>query len=120
MPEAPYGRASRWLTVIRIDPMEFGATAEEIRQHLERANIESRPVWKPMHLQPLFAHCRRVGGSVAEALFRHGLCLPSGSALADADRARVVETLLATPRTQARRGQVRTPVAVAPHAPEVR
>jgi pyridoxal phosphate-dependent aminotransferase EpsN len=103
MPEAPYGRASRWLSVAEIDPAEFGATAEDVRRHLETGNIESRRVWKPMHLQPLFARARRVGGAVSERLFRNGLCLPSGSALTDAERARVVETLLATPRTRVRR-----------------
>jgi len=99
MPEAPYGRGSRWLTVIQVDPREFGATAEDIRLCLERHNIESRPVWKPMHLQPLFAHARRVGGAIAERLFHRGLCLPSGSALAEGDIARVVGALLATPRS---------------------
>ena len=99
MPEAPYGRGSRWLTVIQVDPTEFGATAEDIRLCLERHNIESRPVWKPMHLQPLFAHARRVGGAIAEKLFHRGLCLPSGSALAQGDIARVVGALLATPRS---------------------
>jgi dTDP-4-amino-4,6-dideoxygalactose transaminase len=102
MPEASYGQASRWLTVIQIDPREFGATPEDVRLNLERAKIESRPVWKPMHVQPLFAQSRTVGGAVAEDLFRHGLCLPSGSALTDAERTRVVETLLATPRIRAR------------------
>ncbi len=103
MPEASYGRASRWLTVIQVDPRAFGASAEDVRLNLERANIESRPVWKPMHLQPVFAQARRVGGVVAEQLFRHGLCLPSGSAMSDEERSRVVEALLATPR-QALRG----------------
>jgi sugar O-acyltransferase (sialic acid O-acetyltransferase NeuD family) len=102
MPEAPYGEASRWLSVILVDPEEFGADADEIRRHLERADIEARPVWKPMHRQPLFAHCRVVGGGVAERLFRRGLCLPSGSSLRQEDRARVVETLLSTPRTRRR------------------
>jgi dTDP-4-amino-4,6-dideoxygalactose transaminase len=98
MPEAPYGIASRWLTVIQIDAAVFGASADDVRRHLENANIESRPVWKPMHLQPLFRDCRTLGGSVAEQLFHNGLCLPSGSALTDAERCRIVETLLATPR----------------------
>lgn len=98
MPEAPYGRSSRWLSVVLVDPDQFGATALDVSRHLERADIEARPVWKPMHLQPLFAGCRTVGGAVAESLFRRGLCLPSGSALTDAQRTRVVETLLATPR----------------------
>jgi pyridoxal phosphate-dependent aminotransferase EpsN len=102
MPEAPYGRCSRWLTVIQVDPEEFGATAEDIRLYLESRDIESRPVWKPMHLQPLFARARRVGGAVAEELFRRGLCLPSGSALTEGDIDRVVRALLATPRTQRR------------------
>jgi pyridoxal phosphate-dependent aminotransferase EpsN len=108
MPEAPYGRSSRWLTVIQVDPAEFGATSEDVRVNLERANIESRPVWKPMHRQPLFAGTRAVGGAVAEGLFRNGLCLPSGSALTDDERTRVVEALLATPRTRARRLAPRT------------
>ncbi|HSD66316.1 MAG TPA: aminotransferase class I/II-fold pyridoxal phosphate-dependent enzyme [Vicinamibacteria bacterium] len=103
MPEAPYGRSSRWLSVVEIDPSEFGASAEDVRRHLEARNIEARRVWKPMHLQPLFVRARRVGGAVAERLFGNGLCLPSGSALGDAERARVVDTLLATPRTRVRR-----------------
>src|SRR5262249_37412500 len=110
MPEAPYGRASRWLSVVRVDPREFGASAEAVRIRLERATVESRPVWKPMHLQPLFAGSRTIGGTVAEELFKDGLCLPSGSALTDAERTLVVETLLATKRRRA------TPlVAVSPH-----
>jgi dTDP-4-amino-4,6-dideoxygalactose transaminase len=103
MPEAHYGRPSRWLTVIQVDPGEFGATAENIRNSLERHNIESRPVWKPMHLQPLFANARRVGGAVAEELFNRGLCLPSGSALTEDEVARVVAALLATPRATRQR-----------------
>jgi dTDP-4-amino-4,6-dideoxygalactose transaminase len=102
MPEAAHGSSSRWLSVLLIDPDEFGASALEIARHLESADIEARPVWKPMHLQPLFAGCRAVGGSVAESLFRRGLCLPSGSALDDAQRSRVVETLLGTPRSARR------------------
>ena len=98
MPEAPDCVASRWLTVIQVDPDDFGATAGDARRHLEEANIEARPVWKPMHLQPLFAGARRVGGDVAERLFRHGLCLPSGSALTDRELERVVDALLSTPR----------------------
>jgi len=98
MPEASFGRATRWLTVIQVDPAEFGATREDVRLHLESLDIESRPVWKPMHLQPVFRGCRTVGGSVAAELFDRGLCLPSGTAMTDADIARVVEAVLATPR----------------------
>jgi len=81
MPEASYGTSSRWLTVILVDSAEFGCGAEELRVQLEARNIESRPAWKPMHLQPLYNTCRRVGGSVSERLFHDGLCLPSGSSL---------------------------------------
>ncbi|MCX6049331.1 MAG: DegT/DnrJ/EryC1/StrS family aminotransferase, partial [Chloroflexi bacterium] len=90
MPEAPWGRHTRWLTCITIDPKEFGADREAVRLALEAANIEARPVWKPMHLQPVFAGCEAVGGAVAEQLFTQGLCLPSGSNLTEEDLARVV------------------------------
>ncbi len=102
MPEAPYGRATRWLTCLLVDPVEFGADREAIRQQLERASIEARPVWKPMHLQPVYRDCEIVGGEVAGFLFQHGLCLPSGSSLADADLERVVDVFVSTPRTEAR------------------
>lgn len=97
MPEARWGRATRWLTVIQVDPAEFGATREDIRLHLESFNIEARPTWKPMHLQPVFKGCRVAGGSVAADLFDRGLCLPSGSQMTDADCQRVVDALLSTP-----------------------
>ncbi len=90
MPEAPWGRATHWLTVITVDPAQFGADREAIRLALEAEDIESRPLWKPMHLQPVFQGCEVVGGAVAEALFRDGLCLPSGTALTEADLDRVV------------------------------
>jgi dTDP-4-amino-4,6-dideoxygalactose transaminase len=81
MPEAPTGRCNRWLSVILIDPDQFGVGSENVRLALEAENIESRPVWKPMHLQPVFRGCRVRGGSVSEHLFRFGLCLPSGTAM---------------------------------------
>jgi dTDP-4-amino-4,6-dideoxygalactose transaminase len=89
MPEAPTGRCNRWLTVILIDPAHFGATNEQVRLALEAENIESRPVWKPMHLQPVFRGCRVRGGQVSEQLFQQGLCLPSGTAMTDSDLERV-------------------------------
>jgi pyridoxal phosphate-dependent aminotransferase EpsN len=98
MPEAPYGRATRWLTCILVDPEKFGADREDVRVHLDRNNIEARPLWKPMHLQPVFAGCRCRGGAVAEDLFAQGLCLPSGTNLTRADLARVAQAVLATPR----------------------
>lgn len=91
MPEAEHARANRWLTVILLDPKRFGAQPEEVRLALEKHNIESRPVWKPMHLQPVFAGRRVVGGGVAEELFARGLCLPSGTALGQADLERIVD-----------------------------
>jgi dTDP-4-amino-4,6-dideoxygalactose transaminase len=90
MPEANYGRSTRWLTVILMDSSEFGADREEIRLALEAENVESRPVWKPMHMQPVFANARHIGGAVAERLFEQGLCLPSGSQMSDDDVERVV------------------------------
>jgi pyridoxal phosphate-dependent aminotransferase EpsN len=90
MPEAAYGTSNRWLTCITINPREFGATREDVRLALEADNIESRPIWKPMHLQPVFAGCRMHGGGVSERLFKDGLCLPSGSNLSDVDQQRVI------------------------------
>lgn len=92
-PEAPWGRHTRWLTCILIDPEEFGADRETVRLALEAENIESRPVWKPMHLQPVFREYERVGGEVAEDLFDRGLCLPSGTNLTEGDLQRVVEVI---------------------------
>jgi dTDP-4-amino-4,6-dideoxygalactose transaminase len=89
MPEAPWGRATRWLTCITVAPTEFGADREAVRLALEAEDIESRPLWKPMHLQPVFAGCPVVGGAVAASLFERGLCLPSGTNLTTADLARV-------------------------------
>ncbi len=90
MPEAPWGLHNRWLTVITVDLDRFGADREDIRLALEAENIESRPLWKPMHLQPVFAECERVGGLVSEDLFARGLCLPSGTAMSQSDIDRVV------------------------------
>jgi dTDP-4-amino-4,6-dideoxygalactose transaminase len=89
MPEAEYGRSNRWLTVIVIDQRESGTTKEQVRLALEAENIESRPIWKPMHMQPVFRGCRFRGGAVSEHLFRHGLCVPSGTAMTQSDIERV-------------------------------
>lgn len=74
-----------WLTCITVDPALFGASADDIRLHLERENIESRPLWRPMHMQPVFAGCPAYTDGTSEALFLRGLCLPSGSGLTDGD-----------------------------------
>ncbi len=127
MPEAPYGTSNRWLTVILIDPSAFGADREAVRLALEAENIESRPVWKPMHLQPVFRAavqssklkaeslkpgavsrsqrypCRVVGGSIAEGLFDKGLCLPSGTAMSQADVHRIVDLITRIHHSQVRR-----------------
>jgi len=112
MPEAPYGKSNRWLTVILITPEKFGADRETVRLFLEAENIEARPVWKPMHLQPVFQceargsklrasgysnrkiSTRVVGGAVAEDLFNRGLCLPSGTALTEDDIDRITSVIL--------------------------
>ena len=89
MPEAEYGRSTRWLTCLTVDPRDFGAAREEIRLALEIDDIEARPVWKPMHMQPVFQGARIFGGPVAEELFEKGLCLPSGSAMTKSEVERV-------------------------------
>lgn len=93
-PEANWGRHTRWLTCVLVDPDNFGADREALRLALERSNIESRPLWKPMHLQPVFAGFEMVGGSVSEHVFERGLCLPSGSSLTDKDRGRVIDIVM--------------------------
>lgn len=93
MPEAPWGRHSRWLTTLTVDPVTFGVDRETIRQSLEAENIESRPLWKPMHLQPVFRGSQAIGGRVSEDLFAHGLCLPSGSALTQGQLTRVADLI---------------------------
>jgi len=89
MPEAGYGEGNRWLTCLLVDPEAFGADREAIRRALEAEDVEARPVWKPMHLQPLYAGARTLGGAVSERLFALGLCLPSGSGLTEAELDRV-------------------------------
>lgn len=93
MPEASWGTHTRWLTTAIITPPEFGIDRDELRQRLDAANIEARPVWKPMHLQPVYRGCTALGGAVAEDLFRRGLCLPSGSNMSADDLERVVTTV---------------------------
>ena len=97
MPQANYGISNRWLTVMLIIPELFGADSKAVRLALEAENIESRPVWKPMHLQPVFQTtypCRVVGGAVSEDFFNRGLCLPSGTAMSDDDLTRIVNIIM--------------------------
>jgi pyridoxal phosphate-dependent aminotransferase EpsN len=96
MPEASYGESNCWLTCITVDPRQAGTDREAIRLALEAEDVESRPLWKPMHLQPVYRDAPAYGGQVSARLFERGLCLPSGSALTEDDQQRVVATLLAT------------------------
>jgi len=91
MPEANWGVHTRWLTTIQLHAREFGADREQLRKLLEKENIEARPLWNPMHLQPVFRQYPHVAGAVAEELFRVGLCLPSGSNLTTAELERVAD-----------------------------
>jgi pyridoxal phosphate-dependent aminotransferase EpsN len=82
MPEPTYGRSSRWLSCITVDPAQSGGVdRERVREALAAEDIEARPVWKPMHLQPLYEGAEYLGQGVSDRLFDHGLCLPSGSNL---------------------------------------
>lgn len=90
--EAPWGSHSRWLTVMYLDATAR-ATPVQVIEHLARANIEARPVWRPMHMQPLFADAQCVGGNVAQSLYKSGVCLPSSSSLDHARQDRVIAGL---------------------------
>lgn len=94
MPEPSFGRATRWLTCVTIDPARFGAARDDVLKAMEEENIEARPLWKPLHLQPIFSSCKVVGGEVAEGLFGQGLCLPSGSNMTVEDLDRVASVIL--------------------------
>jgi dTDP-4-amino-4,6-dideoxygalactose transaminase len=101
MPISTSGEPNYWLTCITIDPGLFGASREDVRLALEAHNIESRPVWKPLHLQPVFADCRVRGGEYSASLFERGLCLPSGSSLDEEQLDLICRILLEAPRTKA-------------------
>jgi pyridoxal phosphate-dependent aminotransferase EpsN len=81
MPQASYGLHTNWLSCFLIDEEQFGCSRDELIHKLDQANIETRPVWKPMHMQPLYASAKCYGGAVSEDLFRRGICLPSSSSL---------------------------------------
>ncbi|CAI9679761.1 aminotransferase class I/II-fold pyridoxal phosphate-dependent enzyme [Elizabethkingia anophelis] len=85
--------SNHWLSAITIDPEITGVTREELRLTLLEDNIESRPLWKPMHMQPVFSNAPYYGGKVAEELFEDGLCLPSGSSMTDTERERITKTV---------------------------
>lgn len=92
-PEATGMHANRWLTTVLIDPAVTGFDRERVRLALEAQNMESRPLWKPMHMQPVFADAPYRGGHAATVAFEQGLCLPSGSAMTKGDVDRVIAVL---------------------------
>lgn len=102
MPEATYCRPTRWLTTLTVDPSITGIGRTEIIEALEKENIEARPVWKPMHLQPLYQGFDYFklndGMSVSDQLFYQGLCLPSGSNLSIDDQNRIIDIIRDTLR----------------------
>jgi pyridoxal phosphate-dependent aminotransferase EpsN len=90
-PELPHCRHSRWLSAFQVDESSFGMSAVELIRYLHAANVEARPVWRPMHTQPLYRGCECIGGAVADDLHRCGVCLPSSSSLSEADQAFVID-----------------------------
>jgi pyridoxal phosphate-dependent aminotransferase EpsN len=100
MPQASFGRHTNWLSVFLLDETALGATRDELLDALAKEDIEGRPVWKPMHLQPVFADAQRFGGAVAEDLFRRGICLPSSSSLTTAEQDRVIDVVRRTARVR--------------------
>lgn len=93
MPNADFGTSTRWLSCLTFDPDVGGISREQVRLRLKEQQIETRPVWKPMHLQPVFAECECINQGVAEDLFDKGLCLPSGSNLTQEDLERVIKAI---------------------------
>lgn len=97
MPASDFGRPTWWLTCLTVDAGQFGASNVDIQRRLETYNIESRPTWKPMHLQPVYCGFPMRRGSVAEDIFSRGICLPSGSNL-DAHQVDMIgDIILTTP-----------------------
>jgi len=93
MPEAPEGRCTRWLTCLTVDESLAGVGRDEVLAALAADNIEARPLWKPLHRQPLYRSAPVFGGGVADRLFSQGLCIPSGSAMTQDELARVVRSV---------------------------
>lgn len=89
----PDYQSNHWLTCIIVDPSITGFTREDLRLKMEEANIETRPLWKPMHMQPVFKDCPYYGDNVSEDLFDKGLCLPSSPVLSQEDLERVIDVI---------------------------
>lgn len=103
MPQASWGLHTNWLSVFLLDEERFGCTRDALIGKLADDAIESRPVWKPMHLQPLYASVERFGGAVAEDVFSRGIALPSSSSLSDEEQARVIAGVCAAGRSMVAR-----------------
>lgn len=95
MPQSSYGLHTNWLSCFLVDQKNFGCSRDGLIKALGSAGVESRPVWKPMHLQPLYRDCECYGGTVSEDLFRRGICLPSSSSLAIDDQLYVINQVRA-------------------------
>jgi pyridoxal phosphate-dependent aminotransferase EpsN len=93
MPQADYGLHTNWLSCFLVDETTFGLSRDALIAELDNANVESRPVWKPMHLQPLYREARRYGGAVAADLFARGICLPSSSSLSENEQLCVINAI---------------------------
>lgn len=91
MPQAPDRFHTNWLSCFLIDETNFGMSAADLIRFLDAANVEARPVWRPMHLQKAYEHCECIGGRIAEDLHRRGLCLPSSSCLTEEQQQFVIE-----------------------------
>jgi pyridoxal phosphate-dependent aminotransferase EpsN len=102
MPQAEYGLHTNWLSCFLVDEQRLGVNRDELIQALDEADIESRPIWKPMHLQTLYRDADCYGGSIAEDLFRRGICLPSSSSLSVEEQARVIQVIRATAKSSSR------------------
>jgi pyridoxal phosphate-dependent aminotransferase EpsN len=96
MPQAAFGYPTNWLSCFLINESAFGVSRDQLIEELDRAGIESRPVWKPMHLQPVYEGCECLGGDVAKDLFLRGICLPSSSSLTEEDQLLVTNTIRQT------------------------
>jgi len=93
-PEASWGKSTHWLTCLTIDSSKSPVSREDVRLALEKEDIESRPIWKPLHLQPVFAQAEYHGRGVSDQIFERGLCVPSGSGMSDGERNRVIDSMV--------------------------
>src|SRR5699024_4557207 len=94
-PELPNSKSNRWLTALTIDETQTGFSANDVIDALGKENIEARPVWKPMHLQPLYSQYEFISADKdnAKYLFEQGICLPSGSDMKNKDQEKVIQII---------------------------